>query len=195
MRLTLFLAFLIATSGVMGSDPPNPSWAPEWDMHLREGTCWLTKSHGSYRVPRNGPYYDDFKIRIAVAVMTRNQTAHVAPEHIGRPRIHIYTSRPRGEEGRKALRIDGATLQGRLLLRQEGQAAQNLHPDYRFLLMSYEDSAAAVVDFLQVPLGSRLDLQLTLSDGQLIDLKLPVGRYFSTWHKMLEVCMMPDTAH
>jgi hypothetical protein len=61
--------------------------------------------------------------------------------------------------------------------------------------MSLEGSADALSDFVLAAPGASLDLQLTLSDGQQVNLKLPVGRYFKTWRKMIDVCMTPDAMH
>ena len=196
MRLVSFLILLLAVTSVSASDPPARSWEPEWDMHLREGTCWLTKSHRNHRPPRPGSLlYDDFWLRISVSILWRDRPPYVPLEEIGRPRLHIYTARPRFAEGSSALRIERAVLQGREFRPQTAEESRNLPPDYRFLLMSLEDSSDALSEFVQASRGAYFDLHLTLSDQQQVNLKVPVGHYFKTWRKMLDVCMKPDAIH
>ena len=196
MRIASLLALLLIATSLSASDPPARSWEPEWDMHLREGTCWLTKAHRNHRAPPSGGLlYDDFSLRVSVPILWRDRPPYVPLEEIGIPRLHIYTARPRFDVKGAALRIDGAVLQGRKLNPQTGEAAKNLPPGYRFLLMSLEDSSDALSEFVEARPGARLDLQLTLSDKQQISLRVPVGHYFKTWRKMLDVCMKPDAIH
>lgn len=196
MRIASLLALLLMATGLSASDPPARSWELEWDMHLREGTCWLTKGHKNHRPPPSGGLlYDDFWLRISVPILWRDRQPYVPREEIGVPRLHIYTARPRFDSNGTALRIDEAILQGRELSRQTEEAAKSLPPNYRFLIMSLEDSSDALSEFVEARPGARLDLQLTLSDQRQISLSVPVGHYFKTWRKMLDVCMKPDAIH
>lgn len=165
-------------------------------MHLREGTCWLSKAYQNHRPPPSGGLlYDDFWLRVSVPILWRDRQPYVPIEEIGIPRLHIYTARPRFDTSGTSLRIDSANLQGRKLDLQTGDAARNHPPRYRFLIMSLEDSSYALSEFVEARPGANLDLQITLSDGQQLSLSVPVGHYFKTWRKMLDVCMKPDAFH
>jgi hypothetical protein len=196
MRIASLIALLLIATSLSASDQPARSWEPEWDMHLREGTCWLTRGHLNHRAPPSGGLlYDDFRLRVHVPILWRDRPPYIPREQIGVPRLHIYTARPRFDVNGEALRIDGAVLQGRRLNPQTEEAAKNLHPDYRFLLMSLEDSSAVLAEMVAASRGTHLDLQLSLSDQQQVTLKVPIGQFFKTWRKMLDVCMNPDAVH
>ena len=165
-------------------------------MHLRDGSCWLVKAHRNHRAPPSGRrLYDDFWLRISVPILWRDRPPYVPREEIGKPRLLIYTARPRFDEDGAALRIDGAVLQGRKLHPPTSEAAKNLPAGYRFLNMTLQDSLDVLSEFVDARPGARLDLQLTLSDQQQVSLTVPVGQYFKTWRKMLDVCMKADAIH
>ena len=188
---TLGLLMILLSANLLASDARPPPWDTDWNLHLREGGCWLSIRHHSY-----DPIYDDFWLRFIVPINWRDRPTPESKYPVGTLILFLYTSNAHiPKQDTPTLRIDSATIDGKPFHLYDMPHHDPNDERYRFFELSAEDSMSVFEAFKGRRSGGHLDLSLTLSDGQEVDLRAPSGWFFNTWSKMLAVCMKGDAIH
>lgn len=194
MKYFLAIAFIVLPTIVAASYPVS-SWEPEWDMHVRDGSCWLSRGYSDNSelvIPDAKP--GDFTIfdRLDLHfIMPVEWERPPSPGYeIGKLYLFLYTNtEPKLSEQQH--RIEFARVNGHAFTRIE--RPNTIHEKYQrnFSLGNTE----AVEVFKALLDHGEVTLDLLLSNGESVSLSVPsrASQHFPAWARMLSACAEAET--
>lgn len=186
---------LLALPCTLSASYSVTKWDPEWDMHIREGSCWLTRGYSdeselTYPNAKPGDFtiFDSFRIQFIIPVKWDRPASEKYP--VGQLNLFLYSSvEPKLSEQQwriESVRIGGYEFAQLTENRNEVQLKY-----YRHFSLGHDES---IETFNLLKDGVSPNLELKLSNGKIVKLAIPIhfSRFFPAWARMLSACAETD---
>ena len=197
MRLTMqiiLLFFVVLATASLASDlgGGRSEWEL-WKIDPQEGYCELQMWHRA----TTQPYYPDILFRFHVPVRERDGRATDPDYPRGQMVLWLYSYLPKvPKENTPLHRIESVVLDGKELPKMASDSPNYRDDIYRFFETRSEDAMSIFQSFSEAHyLRGTIDLVLTLSNGVVVQKKVPPGNFFHTQARMLSICMQQNFMH
>ena len=186
MLLALLPPMVVYASGPSSS----PREWEDWEIKTYPWGCELQRMHRALVAP----FYPDVYIRFGVEIASRNASEQKGNSNVyGKLSLSLYSYLPNVPAANRPLhRIEKAVFAGKTM------QVLNIPSDdmYRILQLQGED-AHVVMDTLRKAhrISGFVQLDLHLSDGNMVTKLVRPGSYFKTQVRMLSVCMADGYTH